>query len=181
MEIKTKRLILRSINSEDAKLIFDYRSNKEVNKYQSWIPATLDEVINFIANKVNSEINIADSWFQFVITLKENNQLIGDLGIHFFEDHSQIELGCTLNQKYQGKGYASESLTAIIKFAFMELNKHRITASVDPRNMQSVNLIESLGFRKEAHFKESYLHNGAWVDDVVYALLRKEYLGTENA
>jgi len=33
---------------------------------------------------------------------------------------------------------------------------------------------ERLNFRKEAHFKESLLINGEWVDDIIYAILKKE-------
>lgn len=36
-------------------------------------------------------------------------------------------------------------------------------------------LVERLGFRKEAHFKESYYANGQWNDDLIYALLQREW------
>ena len=54
----------------------------------------------------------------------------------------------------------------------MKLKIHRIIASIDPRNVASIKLIECLGFRKEDHFKESYYLRGEWVDDLIYAKLR---------
>jgi len=36
-------------------------------------------------------------------------------------------------------------------------------------------LVERLGFRKEAHFVESLFFHGKWVDDLVYAILAKEW------
>lgn len=39
-------------------------------------------------------------------------------------------------------------------YLFSDLKKHRITASVDPRNIKSVALLERIGMRKEAHFNE---------------------------
>ena len=84
------------------------------------------------------------------------------------------ELGCTLHKDYQKKGYATEALKAIVDYLFGRLDKHRIIASVDPRNTASIQLIERLGFRKEAHFKESYYLRGDWVDDIIYAQLKTE-------
>ena len=56
-----------------------------------------------------------------------------------------------------------------------DLKKHRITASIDPRNTSSIRLIERLGFRKEAHFKQSLFFHGEWVDDLIYAMLAEEW------
>ena len=75
-----------------------------------------------------------------------------------------------------GKGYATEALRAMVDYLFANLGKHRIVASVDPRNTPSIRLIERLGFRKEAHFKESYYLRGEWVDDIIYAMLRTEWV-----
>lgn len=173
IELKTDRLLLRSIKAEDAKAIFDYRSDSETNKYQGWIPKTIDDVDSFL-KKISQEINIADTWFQFAIVEIETTDIIGDLGIHFLDDE-QAEIGCTLSKKYHGKGYATEALKSAMNYLFNKLNKHRIIASIDPMNISSIGLVERLNFRKEAHFKESLLINGEWVDDIVYAILKKEW------
>jgi len=55
------------------------------------------------------------------------------------------------------------------------LNKHRIIASIDPDDKNSIRLVERIGFRKEAHFVESLLINGKWVDDLIYALIEKDW------
>lgn len=115
-------------------------------------------------------------WSQFVIIRKENLELIGDIGVHFLaSDAFQVEIGCTLNKNHQGKGYATEALTETINYLFDVLNKRRIVASIDPRNQPSISLFERLGFRKEAHFRESLFINGEWVDDLVYAILKDEW------
>lgn len=118
------------------------------------------------------------TWFQFVILEKAGKDLIGDIGIHFLpSDDFQVEIGCTLDKHHQGKGYATEALKEIINFLFINLNKRRIIASIDPRNGPSVSLVERLGFRKEAHFRESILIDSVWVDDLVYAILKDEWTG----
>ncbi|MCP4181531.1 MAG: GNAT family N-acetyltransferase [bacterium] len=173
VEFRTERLLLRPAEAHDAKAIFKYRSDSETNKYQGWIPKTIEDVHNFL-KKISPEIDIAETWFQFVIIEIETSEIIGDLGLHFLDDE-QAEIGCTLRKEKHRKGYATEALKSAIDFLFNKLNKHRIIGSLDPQNTKSIGLLERLGFRKEAHFKESLLINGEWVDDIVYAVLKKEW------
>ncbi|MFA5433786.1 MAG: GNAT family protein, partial [Candidatus Paceibacterota bacterium] len=145
------------------------------NKYQGWIPETIEDVEVFIG-KISVEINEPETWFQFVIFEKESDKLIGDIGLHFMDsENKQVEIGCTLNKDYQGKGYAIEALKIILDFLINTLEKHRIVTSIDPENSNSIRLVERLGFRKEAHFVESLFLNGKWVDDIVFALLAREW------
>jgi len=174
--ISTERLFLRSLQKSDAESVFRYRSDVLTNKYQGWIPKTIDDVVSFIENRVSSIIDINGTWFQFVIIKKEGNELIGDVGLHFFDpDNKQVEIGCTIDKSYHNHGYASEALSEIIQYLFRTLDKHRIIASIDPRNVGSIKLFEKLGFRKEAHFKESIFQDGEWLDDLIYAILRNVY------
>jgi len=175
MKIETKRLLIRPILQSDKEMVFEYRSDKETNKYQGWIPETVKDVENFIG-KVSKQINEPETWYQFVIIEKNSEKIIGDLGIHFFgEVNLQAEIGCTLNKLFQNKGYATESVESVIDYLFNDLKKHRIITSIDPENTNSIKLVERLGFRKEAHFVESIFINGKWVDDIVYALIEKDW------
>lgn len=173
--IETERLKLRLIQQSDSAAIFEYRSDAVTNKYQGFIPKTIEEVNEFIA-KTPVQFNQTETWFQLVMIEKESGKLIGDLGVHFIgEDGFQCELGCTLNKNYHGKGLATEAMKMTIDYLFNSLSKHRIIASVDPQNVPSIRLLERLNFRQEAHFRESLLIDGKWVDDVIYGLLKKDW------
>lgn len=173
--IETERTLLRPIEKEDNEQIFDYRADLETNKYQGWIPKTLNDVNEFIS-KNPDEFNKPETWFQLVIIEKSTNKIIGDIGIHFIDsDNHQSEIGCTLNKEYHGKGFATETMRATAGFLFNKLDKHRIVTSIDPQNIDSIKLVERLGFRKEGHFKESLFIDGEWVDDIVYAILNREW------
>lgn len=175
MKLETNRLILRPIHLDDKNEVFAYRSNKEINKYQGWIPETIEDVETFI-NKTSRTINKPETWFQYVIIEKELQKIVGDLGIHFMDvENKQAEIGCTLNKEFQNKGYATEAVKRTIDYLFNELNKHRIITSIDPENTNSIRLLERIGFRNEAHFIESLLIDGKWVDDMIYALLERDW------
>jgi len=177
MEFTTKRLCIRPVRLDDKDALFKYRSDPDTFKYLSFVPIEISDVEIFIKNSAKN-INVTGTWFQLVILLKESNSLIGDIGLHFLDsdpENKQVEIGYTLNSVFRNNGYAKEALTEIIDYLFQSLNKHRITASIDPTNEASIKLIEKLGFRKEAHFKKSLFFHGKWVDDLVYALLSEEW------
>jgi len=177
IQINSDRLLLRPLQMEDADSIFLYRSNAEVNQYQGWIPKTISDVHDFITQKVSPEINQPGTWFQFAIIKKDNDELIGDIGIHFLEsDDFLVELGCTLNKAHHGKGYAFEAMNEIVIYIFENLGKRRIVVSIDSRNQPSIRLIERLGFHKKGLVKESSELNSEWTDDLVYAMLKDEWL-----
>ncbi|MEZ5058426.1 MAG: GNAT family protein [Saprospiraceae bacterium] len=172
IQLESERLKIRPINIEDKDAIFAYRSDKDANQFQGFIPETMEEVETFI-NKNPEEWNISGTWFQLVLLEKSSGNIIGDLGVHF-KDEEQVELGITLNKNFQGNGLATEGMQTIIDHLFLKMKKHRIVTSLDPENLASIKLVERLNFRKEAHFKKSIFWKGRWVDDIVYALLAEE-------
>ena len=173
--IETERLFLRSVKLSDAESMLGYRSNPIVYKYQNWKPRTLEDVKSFISESISSVPNIPNTWHQLGIFIKGNSELIGDIGIHFIDD-LQVEIGFTLSVENQGKGYATEAVINIINYLFNTLKKHRVIASVDPRNSKSISLLNRIRMRKEAHFKKSIWFNEAWADDIVFAILEEEWI-----
>jgi RimJ/RimL family protein N-acetyltransferase len=174
--IKSGRLFLRPVNLQDSPSIYGYRSNPTVNQYQGWIPETIDDVHDFITNQVSSEIDIPDTWFQLAILKKNTHELIGDLGIHFLKSESfHAELGCTLDVRFQGNGFAFEALSELIRYLFEALGKQVIIACIDPRNEKSISLFERLGFSLDVAKEKNTAINPDWPDDLVYVIRREEW------
>jgi RimJ/RimL family protein N-acetyltransferase len=177
INISTERLVLRGLILSDANTLFSYRSKPEIYKFQNWKPQTLKEAETFISEQIAKEPNTPDTWYQLGVLIKETNELIGDIGIHFIgSEDKQVEIGYTLSQEYQGMGYATEAVKGVLNYLFDTLKKHRITASIDPLNKRSIALLERIGMRKEAYFKKSIWSNGQWEDDIIYAILEEEWI-----
>jgi len=174
--ISTERLYLRRLKLSDAEVMFHYRADPEIYRYQNWQPSGIRDVEYFITDRIAEEPDVPGTWYQFGIFVKGENTMIGDLGIHFLEDEKQCEIGYTLASDFQGKGYALEAVKGILGYLFGSLKKHRVIGSVDPGNIKSTNLLEKIGMRKEAHFRKSLLVNGQWTDDVIYAILEEEWI-----
>lgn len=155
--------------------MFAYRSLPEVLRYQSWEPKSLDEVQSFIKKNAEQEFNAA-GWYQIGIALESDDTLIGDCGINILDyDWRMAEFGITIAPSFQSRGYATEALNAILALLFDNLSKHRVLASVDPRNIASMALMKKLGLRQEAHFVKSLYLKNEWVDDVLFAMLAAEW------
>jgi len=176
VEIETARLRLDALRPQDAQALFDYRANPDVARFQGWCPACIAQAADFIARQADASLGRPDSWFQRAIRLRKDGGLIGDLGIHMPGDaEGSVEVGISIAPAFQAQGYASEALRAVFERVFVGLGRHRIHASVDPRNEASMAMLRALGMRQEAHFRESLWLKGEWVDDVVFAMLAREW------
>lgn len=174
MLLTTPRLRICSLTPSDAPTFFTYRSHPDVVRYQNLSPERLEDAASFIAKTLGADFEVPGTWCQLGIRLLETDELIGDLGLHRI-DTAQAEIGFTIAPPHQRKGYAHEATRAILSHLFDTLELHRVIASLDPNNTASKALLERLGFRQEAHHRQSYWFRGQWVDDVICAVLRSEW------
>ena len=176
LEIKTERLLIRPVIANDAYEIYDYRSDVTTNKYQGWIPNSIDQVHYFV-NNTASQINTFGTWFMFVIVDKETDHVIGDVGVCFLDVESlQAKIGYTLCKYYQGVGLATEAVSAVIDFLFKKLKKRRLICTIDPKNKKSIRLVQRLGFKLEENCTEKLLVDEDWPDDLIYTLVKREWV-----
>ncbi len=59
-----------------------------------------------------------------------------------------VETGFTIAPEHQGRGYAREAVSLLLRYLFGQLGKHHVTASYDPRNPPSVRVLEAVGMRR---------------------------------
>jgi aminoglycoside 6'-N-acetyltransferase len=116
-------------------------------------------------------------WFQWAIQVRESGEMIGDCAFHLLSrDTRQAEIGVTLARSHQGHGYAQEAIKRLLEYLFDELELHRVYANCDPQNDPAWQILERMGFRREAHFVENLWFKGRYADEYWYAMLRREWL-----
>ena len=176
--ILTERLILRTLEGTDAETVYTYQVDPEVSRYQNWPFLSIDSLRAFLARQHGLEPFTSADWFQIGITLRDTGEVVGDCGLHARDnDRRQVELGITLARSFQHRGLGSEALSALLEFLFNRPDTHRVYCSADPRNRPCLRLLERAGMRREAHMIESLWIKGEWVDDVIFAILRREWRG----
>ena len=89
-------------------------------------------------------------------------------------------MGWIFHPDHQGLGYATEATNALLDLGFGPADMHRIFARCDARNDPSWRLMERLGMRREAHFREHGLFKGLWDEEFYYAILRDEWLSRRH-
>ena len=174
MFVRTERLTLRRFRPDDAEAFAAYRSDPEVARFQSWdAPLPLAEAQQKVSEFAQGDPEAA-GWFQYAVDL--DGVLIGDLGLNRHENLMQAELGFTLAPAYQGQGYASEAVRGLLHHLFVERELHRVSAECDVRNTASARLLERVGFTREGLRLSNTWFKGEWTDDVLFGLLRDDYL-----
>jgi ribosomal-protein-alanine N-acetyltransferase len=174
--IDTERLQIRNLKATDITDFHFYRSNPEVTKYQGFDVYTPEQASEFIHGQIDKEFGKPGEWVQFGIENKSTKKLIGDCAIKL--DHYDIriaEVGITISHTEQKKGYAKESLIAILNFLFDIEDFHRVTETVDAENTASIQLLKSVGFKQEGHFIENIFFKGKWGSEYQYAMLEHEW------
>ena len=84
-------------------------------------------------------------------------------------------VGYWVDEKCAGKSYTPEAVAVLLRYAFEQLDLHRVQISIIPRNAPSHRVVAKLGIRKEGT-AERYLEiNGAWEDHVRYAITSEEW------
>ena len=176
-QIQTPRLLVRRFQDSDLGFFYEYRNDPEIARYQGWESISEPRCQAIIQEQKRIEPGVPGQWFQFAIELKETRQLAGDVGLCVLvQDARQAQLGITLAQSFQGRGLATEAVSAVLDYAFINLDLHRVVATVDAENARSAALMERVGLRREGHFIKNAWFKGHWADEFLYAVLQAEWL-----
>jgi len=172
--LKTKRLVLRRLQANDADAILSLRSNNEVMKYipRPYLKNREEalELITMFDDKIENGIGI--NWG--IYFLDEPEKLLGIIGHYRLKpEHYRAEVGYMIFPEYHGKGIVSEALQKVVEYGFKEMKLHSIEAILDPQNKGSEKVLLKNGFVKEAHFIENEYWEGRFLDSMVYSLLNK--------
>jgi len=181
--IVTTRLILREYTLKDFEGVHEYSRDHETVRFMTWGPNTPEDTRNFIQLAITQQSVEPRVNYHFVVTLRETHEIIGGCGIHIKRpEHRSAEIGYCFNSTYWGQGYATETMGALLKFGFKELNLHRIIATCDPANIGSERVMQKNGLHKEAHFIEELwtARNHEWRDSVLYAILDREWQARQD-
>jgi ribosomal-protein-alanine N-acetyltransferase len=160
LQLETERLLLRPFEFSDAESMFALDSNPKVHLYLGNNPVTsIDQCYAYIESIRNqySKNGIG----RFIIELIDTQEVIGWAGLKLVteeeNDHVNFyDVGYRLQEKYWGKGYASEAAQAWVDFAFKKMKIPTMYAMAHINNAGSNKIIQKMGF----HQKNVYLHNG---------------------
>ncbi|WP_244304256.1 GNAT family N-acetyltransferase [Streptomyces lydicus] len=149
----------------------------EVCRYLYWGPFDEEGSRASVAAKAaRTTLRESGDVLQFAVVVRETGTLVGDVTfVLTSREHRQGGIGYVFDPAHTGRGYATEASRALLELAFEQLRLHRVQAELDGRNTASARLLERLGMRREGHLRENEFLDGEWSDEVVYAMLAREW------
>ena len=174
--IETSRLILRRARREDAEPMFrNWASNPEVTKFLTW-PAHSNIAASEMVIESWLQEYEKDSYYQWMIELKEIGQPIGSISVVRQNDRVEdAEIGYCIGTRWWHQGIMTEALSAVIEYLFEEVGMNRVAARHDPNNPHSGGVMKKCGMKYEGTNRACDRNNQGICDAAQYSILRSEW------
>jgi len=127
--------------------------------------------------KLEKQIEEDKNLYHFMIRLKADDRLIGKASVQRIEwanGNAFVRLGIGAAEDRR-KGYGTQALRMLLRFAFAELNLFRVTASVPEYNEGAIALLQKFGFVQEVCRRKALERDGRRWDLYVFGLLSSEW------
>lgn len=161
--IETERLRLRRSRPDDAEEISRYRSDPDVNRQQGWERTDPEGVRRDIEEMAARAPGEPGGWVQFTVEERRGGSLVGDVGLSPADgEPGVIKVGYTIDPAHQRRGYATEAVGALVRYAFEELGADVVRAYASAENAASIRVAERVGMRLIERF-EGEDEDGRWV------------------
>ena len=165
------RVYLREVRVEDVNdNYYRWMNDLEVTQFleSRFYPSSVQSLQEYVKNKTNAR----DTVFLAII-LKGANRHIGNIKLGPINwIHRLADVGILVGEKqYWGKGYGTEALSLLTRYAFKSINLHKLTAGCYAPNKASTAIFLKNGFQIEGEQKKQCFYNGGYVDVVLLGLL----------
>lgn len=127
--------------------------------------------------KLEKQIDESKNLFHFTIRAKEDDRLIGKADVQWIEwtnGNGWIQLGIG-SADDRRKGYGSQALNMLTRFAFAELNLFRVSARIPEYNEAALALFKKFGFVEEVCRRQALDRDGRRWDLFIFGLLSSDW------
>jgi RimJ/RimL family protein N-acetyltransferase len=177
LPIETDRLILRTFERGDVDGLAHYHALPSVQRYvftRTRDKADVADALGVMRGHVS--LQRPGDTLTLCMVRKGDHAVLGHVSLHWSDATAgQGEMRFIINPAYAGQGYAREAISAVFDLAFDHFRIHRVFARCDGRNHHSIKLLQQMGMRLEAHYREHALFQGEWDEELHFAILDREW------
>ena len=172
--MKKIRVYLRSLEPEDAPLMYKWRQREEIGVFYSGTKRFTSEYAEGLwlnERALNREtVNCA-------ICIKDTNEFIGCVFMDNIDwIHRSAHCPTFIGESSQwGKGYATDARVLMLKHAFHDKGMERIWAKVHEQNEGSLRMLEKCNFKREGIMRRASYMDGKFYDQILLSILREEF------
>ncbi len=167
-----KKIRLRALEREDIPAFVRWFNDPEVRRHLLLhLPMSTAQEEKWFEEHVLNGANI-------ILGIEiPDSKLIGNIGLHRANHKdSSAELGIVIGEKeYWSAGYGTDAIMTLLKFAFEELNLHRVYLRVDADNPRGIRCYEKCGFQHEGKMRDAVFRAGEYRDQLMMSVLRPEF------
>lgn len=176
MLLTTSRLALRELTPADFPAVREIDSDRLAQRFEN-PPYTEDETrLRLEKALADARDPAASGRHRFAITVRPGNTLRGWIVLTRINSAiREYEIGWTLHRADWGHGYAPEAAREVLRFAFENLNAHRVIAICHAENLNSLRVMAKLGMQVEGRLRETRWLDGRWYDEYISAILEREF------
>jgi RimJ/RimL family protein N-acetyltransferase len=171
-----RRVSLATITRDDIRIIWEYFGDFNLRLYlfNPWQPIYFEDEIKFYEEMINNKEN---NIFFKIIENKSKSRLVGLISLNDIDLYSRhAGLGYWIWKDHWNKGYATEAVNLMLKYAFEWLNLNKVYAIIYEPNKASQKVLEKNGFKFVGRLrKQRYIPTIGYVDELYYDLLRDEW------
>ncbi len=172
MNLKGKKILLRAIEKEDIEflrtMINDETMERQVGGWS--FPISKYEQDKWFESQINNTDSI-----RCIIELEGSPIGLETLTDIDWKNRKACHGIKLYNEKIRGKGYGTDTLKTIMKYAFEELQLNKLYTTILEHNEVSIKLHKKCGWEIEGTLKESVFKNNRYIDEVQIAILKKQY------
>ncbi|MBC7228314.1 MAG: GNAT family N-acetyltransferase [Thermoflexales bacterium] len=176
--IHGERVRLRAIERSDIPTFVRWFNNPEVRRYLvAYAPMSTAQEEQWFEDMLQRQQR--RELFLFAIEARVGDEwvTIGNVDLHRvnWKDRWAI-LGIVLGEKaYWDQGYGTDAVRTMLRFAFEELNLHRVELEVIDENARARRCYEKAGFRYEGTRRQVAFFEGRYHDSHMMSVLREEF------
>ena len=165
---------LRPVTGQDLALMMQWRQEKAMLAYNPLEQVNLAELSRRLVDFSHDLSDHAAANYHWMVTHDDNT--VGHVSLRNVNRRMGLaEIGYSIGEEHQGKGYGSAAVALVVAKAFTETFLRKLIAYVAADNTASCRILGKLGFIREGLLREHYIIAGQPRDEVLFGLLRGEW------
>jgi RimJ/RimL family protein N-acetyltransferase len=176
--LKGERVSLRALASEDAAVLWRWHLDHEFSVLDGVLyPSSLSVWEAFVRCAAEP------SFQRIVLGIEtEGGRLVGYISLkRTASEDRRADFGIAIERDSWDKGYGADATRTLLRFAFIEMNLHRVSLGVLDSNLRAQRSYQKCAFREEGRLREHRFRNGRWCDQILMGVLDREFLEIDRA
>jgi RimJ/RimL family protein N-acetyltransferase len=174
-----KKIGLRKIEKADLDFLKEWRNSEGYRKhFREYRELNSDDQLKWYERFVMND----PGTLMFGIIDLQSRELVGACGlcyINWVQRNADLSLYIGKDDIYidtEEGGYAWDAMEALFRYAFEELNLHKIWTEIYVIDERKKKLFDSFGMNQDAILRDNYFYNGNFINSYIYSMLQDEFL-----